>query len=104
MTEALPVSDMASHETFLDAVIDESAMQKLQRVIEKSKALDTHQLLAGGTVDGSTGWFVRPTIFQTTDPYAFTMEGEFFGPLLTMYIYDDAEWERTLLLVATDTD
>lgn len=103
-TEALPVGDIASHETFLGAVIDEAAMQKLQRVIEKAKALDTHQLLAGGTVDGSTGWFVRPTIFQTTDPYAFTMEEEFFGPLLTVYVYDDAEWEQTLQLVDAATD
>src|SRR5699024_10976071 len=50
------------------------------------------------------GWFVYPTIFQTTDPYAFTMEQEFFGPILTVYVYDDDDWEDMLDLVDGSTN
>src|SRR5690625_3782860 len=73
-------------------------------VIDEAKALDSHQLLVGGTVDDTKGWFVYPTIFQTTDPYAFTMEQEFFGPILTVYVYEDDDWEDMLNLVDGSTN
>ena len=60
ITESLTVGDVARHETFLGAVIDQAALQRLQRVIEEAQASDTHQVLAGGNVDDTTGWFVRP--------------------------------------------
>lgn len=103
-TQTLPVGDIASHRTFIGAVIDEAALRKHQRVIDEAKALDSHQLLVGGTVDDTKGWFVYPTIFQTTDPYAFTMEQEFFGPILTVYVYDDDDWEDMLDLVDGSTN
>ena len=95
----LPVGDVASHETYLGAVIDEASAAKLEEAIEKAKALPSHTLLAGGTVRTEEGWFVDPTIFQTTDPKAFTMEQEFFGPLLAVYVFEDAEWDAVLDLV-----
>lgn len=103
-TKSLPVGDVAQHETFLGAMIDEAALQRLQRVIDQATALDSHELLAGGTVDDTTGWFVHPTILRTTDPHAFTLRDEFFGPLLTVYVYADNEWDHTLELVDTATD
>lgn len=103
-TESLTVGDVARHETFLGAVIDQTALRRLQRVIEEAKASDTHQVLAGGSVDDRTGWFVRPTILQTTDPHAATLRDEFFGPLLTVYVYDDDDWDQTLELVDSATD
>ena len=103
-TESLTVGDVASHETFVGAVIDEAALKRFQHVVDKAGALESHELLAGGTVDDATGWFVRPTIFQTTDPYAFTMEEEFFCPILTIYVYDDPDWEQTLELVDRATN
>ncbi|HJF14048.1 MAG TPA: L-glutamate gamma-semialdehyde dehydrogenase [Enteractinococcus helveticum] len=104
ITESLTVGDVARHETFLGAVIDQAALQRLQRVIEEAQASDTHQVLAGGSVDDTTGWFVRPTILQTTDPHATSLRDEFFGPLLTVYVYDDDEWAQTLELVDSATD
>lgn len=103
-TESLQVGDVASHDTFLGAIIDEASLRKLQRVVEQAKALDSHELLAGGTFDDTTGWFMRPTIFRSTDPHAFTLEQEFFGPLLTVYVYDHEDWEQTLDLVDEATN
>ena len=103
-TEALTVGNVAHHDTFLGAVIDQAALQRIQRVIEQARTSASHEVLAGGTVDDTTGWFVRPTILRTTDPHAFTLRDEFFGPVLTVYVYDDDDWTQTLDLVDTATD
>lgn len=50
----------------------------------------------GGHTDTSVGWFVDPTIYTTTDPTAFTLSDEFLGPLLSVYVYEDKEWETVL--------
>ncbi|MBT8163372.1 MULTISPECIES: L-glutamate gamma-semialdehyde dehydrogenase [Arthrobacter] len=98
-TKSLRVGDVVEHETFTGAVIDETSLRKLEAAIEKAKGLESHTLLAGGNVHPEEGWFVEPTIFETTDPHAFTMSEEFFGPLLTVYVYEDNEWESVLDLV-----
>lgn len=103
-TEALTVGDVAKHETFLGAVIDQTALRRLQLVIQQAKASNSHEVLAGGSIDDTTGWFIRPTILQTTDPHTFTLRDEFFGPLLTVYVYDDDDWAQTLELVDSATD
>lgn len=103
-TASLNIGDIASHETFVGAVIDEAALRKHERVIEKAVSLDSHELLVGGTVDDARGWFVSPTIFRTTDPHAFTMTDEFFGPILTVYVYEDDQWEPMLDLVEDASD
>lgn len=103
-TASLSIGDIASHETFVGAVIDEAALRKHERVIEKAVSLDSHELLVGGTVDDAAGWFVSPTIFRTTDPHAFTMTEEFFGPILTVYVYEDDQWEPMLDLVEAASD
>jgi 1-pyrroline-5-carboxylate dehydrogenase len=94
--ESLPVGDVTRHDTYVGAVIDEAALRRLEHAFQRATGLDSHELLAGGTVDASKGWFVNPTVFTTTDPTAFTMTEEFFGPLLTVYVYDDAEWSTLL--------
>ncbi|GAB3182625.1 L-glutamate gamma-semialdehyde dehydrogenase [Nesterenkonia halophila] len=101
---SLTVGDTTKHETFVGAVIDGGAFRKLEKAIEDAKDLSSHRLVAGGTVDSSKGWFVRPTIFETEDPHAFTMQQEFFGPLLTVYVYEDDQWEETLDLVESTSD
>ncbi|MEZ2391551.1 L-glutamate gamma-semialdehyde dehydrogenase [bacterium RCC_150] len=103
-TKSLRVGDVAEHETFTGAVIDETSLRKLEAAMEKAKALPSHTLLAGGKVHDEEGWFVEPTIFQTTDPHAFTMSEEFFGPLLTVYVYEDKDWEAVLDLVDQTSD
>ncbi|GAA0528502.1 1-pyrroline-5-carboxylate dehydrogenase [Saccharopolyspora subtropica] len=95
----LQVGDVVDHRTFVGAVIDRNAVDRLQGVIDRAKADPAHQILVGGTTSTERGWFVDPTIVRTDDPTAFTMSEEFFGPLLAVYVYDDADWERTLDLV-----
>lgn len=93
------VGDVTKHETYVGAVIDEIALRRMESAITRAKALDSHTLLIGGTVRPEEGWFVDPTIFVTTDPTAFTMSEEFFGPLLTVFVYDDSEFETILPLI-----
>ncbi|MFD1210551.1 L-glutamate gamma-semialdehyde dehydrogenase [Arthrobacter sp. GCM10027362] len=102
--KSLRVGDVAEHETYLGAVIDEGSLRKLEGAIEKAKALPSHTLLAGGTVRPEEGWFVDPTIFETDDPHAFTLVEEFFGPLLAVYVYEDSEWDAVLELVDQTSD
>ncbi|MFE3281092.1 L-glutamate gamma-semialdehyde dehydrogenase [Nocardia sp. NPDC059239] len=99
LVEALPVGDVTEHETFLGAVIDQEAYQRLDDAIKRANALDSHTLIAGGRTASEEGWFVHPTVFQTEDPRAFTMTEEFFGPLLTVFVYDDSDWNTVLELV-----
>ncbi|MFE7416249.1 L-glutamate gamma-semialdehyde dehydrogenase [Rhodococcus sp. NPDC057529] len=94
--DSLVVGDVADHRTFLGAVIDETAHDRLTGAIDKAKSLDSHTLIAGGTTNKETGYFVRPTVFETTDPTAFTLTTEFFGPLLTVFVYEDNDWIETL--------
>ncbi|MGW5152231.1 L-glutamate gamma-semialdehyde dehydrogenase [Rhodococcus koreensis] len=94
--DSLVVGDVAEHRTFLGAVIDETAHDRLTGAIDKAKSLDSHTLIAGGTTNKETGYFVRPTVFETTDPTAFTLTTEFFGPLLTVFVYEDNDWIETL--------
>jgi len=98
---SLKLGDIRSHDTFIGAVIDERAFQRLRDAIERANALDTHRLVVGGGTDSSTGWFVEPTIFETTDPHAFSMTDELFGPFLAVHVYDDAQptaWTDVLKL------
>ncbi|NEM07079.1 L-glutamate gamma-semialdehyde dehydrogenase [Geodermatophilus normandii] len=95
----LRVGDVTSHETFVAAVIDEAALRRMERAFQRASQLDSHRLLVGGEVHADEGWFVEPTVYETTDPHAFTLSEEFFGPLLTVFVYDDAKWAETLPLV-----
>ena len=94
------VGDPTRHETFLGAVIDEGALRRLESTIETAKELTGHRVLTGGTVRPGTGWFVDPTVVVTEDPTSFLMEKEFFGPLLTVHVYDDGPgddgWDKVL--------
>jgi 1-pyrroline-5-carboxylate dehydrogenase len=101
---ALEVGDVSRHETFLGAVIDEAALRRLESTIETAKELPGHRILTGGTVRPESGWFVDPTIFVTEDPASFLMSREFFGPLLTVHVYDDADWDKVLHQVDTASE
>jgi 1-pyrroline-5-carboxylate dehydrogenase len=99
LVRALPMGDPTLHETYVGAVIDRAAAERLQSAFDRASALDTQELLAGGTTDTSKGWFVQPTLYTTSDPTAFTMSEEFFGPLLTVHVFDDADWEGVVKAV-----
>lgn len=89
---------------FITAVIHENSFDKLVRCIEQAKTDREVEILAGGTYDKSKGYFVHPTLLKTTNPHYTTMETELFGPVVTVYIYEDKEWESTLELVNNTSD
>ena len=89
---------------FITAVIHENSFDKLVRYIEQAKTDKQVEILAGGTYDKSKGYFVHPTLLKTTNPHYTTMETELFGPVVTVYVYEDKEWESTLELVNNTSD
>lgn len=84
---------------FVNAVIDAKAYAKIASYIRDAKKDVAVRIFAGGNCDDSKGYFVEPTILLTTDPKSRTMVEEIFGPVLTIYIYEDAEWLETLKLI-----
>ena len=84
---------------FVTAVIHEGSFDKLVRFIEQAKKDSDAEIIIGGTYDKSVGYFIAPTVIVTTNPNYATMETELFGPVMTLYVYDDAQWENTLKLV-----
>ncbi|MGC6478939.1 MAG: L-glutamate gamma-semialdehyde dehydrogenase [Flavobacteriaceae bacterium] len=91
-------------ENFVTAVIHQGAFDRLKDAIEKIKQSDEATILAGGNYDDSIGYFIEPTLVQTTNPKFFSMETELFGPLITVYVYADDQWEETLQLVDQTSD
>lgn len=84
---------------FVNAVIDERAFDKIATYIDNAKASDKVTVLAGGNYDKSEGYFIEPTVLLTSDPNYVTMCEEIFGPVLTIYVYEAADYEQTLELV-----
>ena len=84
---------------FITAVIHEGSFNKLVSYIEQAKKDADAEIIVGGNYDKSVGYFIEPTIIVTTNPKYTTMETELFGPIVTIYVYEDADWETTLELV-----
>ncbi len=85
---------------FINAVIDEKSFDKLENYIRNARKRNSGaRVIAGGTCDKTKGYFIEPTIIETTDPKYATMCEELFGPVLTIYVYDENKYEETLKLV-----
>ncbi|MDY0781584.1 L-glutamate gamma-semialdehyde dehydrogenase [Tenacibaculum sp. IB213877] len=84
---------------FITAVIHEGSFNKLAKYIDQAKADADAEIIAGGNYDKSKGYFIEPTVILTTNPKYTTMETELFGPVVTIYVYEDADWSKTLELV-----
>lgn len=84
---------------FVNAVIDEKSFDKIEKYIKDASAVAGISILVGGKCDKSKGYFIQPTVIETTDPNYVTMCEEIFGPVLTIYIYDPKKYEETLSLV-----
>ena len=84
---------------FITAVIHEGSFDKLVGFIEQAKKDTDAEIIVGGKYDKSVGYFIEPTIIVTTNPKYATMKTELFGPVMTIYVYEDAAWETTLQLV-----
>ncbi len=89
---------------FMSAVISESSFDKLAKAIDDAKASSEAEIVVGGGYDKSKGWFVEPTVILTTNPNYDTMERELFGPVLTVYVYEDNKWEESLKLVDSTSE
>ncbi|WP_373516891.1 L-glutamate gamma-semialdehyde dehydrogenase [Pricia sp.] len=84
---------------FITAVIHEGSFDKLAKYIDQAKKDKNAEIFAGGEYDKSKGYFIEPTVIVTTDPHYTTMETELFGPVVTIYVYEDKDWSKTLKLV-----
>jgi len=98
-TASLTMGDVRDFSNFVNAVIDQKAFDKIRTYIEDARASDDAEILVGGECDDSQGWFVRPTIIVARTPDYVSMCEEIFGPVMTVYVYDDEAWEETLDLV-----
>jgi len=84
---------------FISAVIHEGSFDKLAKYIDEAKAAPDAEIIAGGGYDKSRGWFIEPTVIVTTNPKYETLSTELFGPVLTIFVYEDNQWLETLKLV-----
>ncbi|MFK7785849.1 MAG: L-glutamate gamma-semialdehyde dehydrogenase [Crocinitomicaceae bacterium] len=89
---------------FINAVIDERAFDKIAGFIDYIKEQSDSEIIVGGNYDKSVGYFIEPTVVVTTNPKFRTMCEEIFGPVLTIYVYDDDKYEETLELVDSTSD
>ena len=93
-----PVEDF---ENFVNAVITEQSFDKLARYIDAAKEASGVEIIAGGNYDKTNGYFIEPTIIKTNDPGYVTMCEELFGPVLTVYVYEDEEYEAIMEVIDT---
>ena len=103
-TASLTMGDVRDFSNFVNAVIDRKAFDKIKSYIEAAKASDDAEVIVGGECDDSVGYFVRPTIIVAKRPDYVSMCDEIFGPVMTIYIYPDEEWEETLALVDSTSE
>ncbi|HEX2922321.1 MAG TPA: L-glutamate gamma-semialdehyde dehydrogenase [Bacteroidales bacterium] len=98
MLSEMKMGDVINFQNFINAVIDKGAFEKIMSYIEKAKASTDAEILTGGNGDNSKGHYIEPTIVLVHDPHFITMEEEIFGPVLSIYIYDDDKFYETLTL------
>ena len=84
---------------FVNAVIDKISFDKCKGYIDRAKKSKDAKVAFGGGCDDKKGWFVEPTVIETTNPHYESMEEEIFGPVLTIFVYEDKDWKKTLKLV-----
>ena len=101
LTESVVVGDPTLPETYVGAVINAKQHAKHADVLARARAEGL--VVVGGNTDDSTGWFVDPTVLEVDDPTSPFLTQELFAPVLTTYVYDDADWEQTLRLVDEST-
>jgi 1-pyrroline-5-carboxylate dehydrogenase len=95
----LSMGKVTDFRNFLSAVIDEAAFDSIMPYLERAKGSKSARVLAGGSGDKREGYFIGPTLIETSDPRSETMEKELFGPVLTVYSYDDRDMEAAYTLV-----
>ena len=101
LTESVVVGDPTEPQTYVGAVINARQFRKHEDALARARSEDL--VVVGGRTDDSVGWFVDPTVLEVSDPASPFLTQELFAPVLTTYVYDDADWEQTLRLVDEST-
>ncbi|MBA3488460.1 MAG: L-glutamate gamma-semialdehyde dehydrogenase [Longispora sp.] len=96
ITSGLKYGDVTDFSNFGGAVIDQRAFDKHAAAFDRIKGSDSCAILAGGTADDSIGYFVQPTVVESTDPTDEVFTTEYFGPIIGVYVYDDADFEKVV--------
>jgi 1-pyrroline-5-carboxylate dehydrogenase len=94
----IKTGDVTDFGNFINAVIDETSFDTIMGYLEKVRASSEAEIIAGGKGDKSKGFFIEPTVIVTRDPHFITMEEEIFGPVMTIFVYDDSKFDETLKL------
>ena len=94
--ESITVGDVTDLSNFMGAVIDDRAFAKHKKALARAKRSKTLDVLAGGTVDDSVGYFVRPSVVEGSDPADQMFHTEYFGPILAVHVFDDADYEAVV--------
>jgi 1-pyrroline-5-carboxylate dehydrogenase len=98
MTRDIRMGDVTDFRNFMNAVVDEAAFDGIMGYIERAKSSPSAEIVCGGNGDKSVGYFIEPTVIHTTDPHFVTMEEEIFGPVITIFVYEDKDFEQALTL------
>lgn len=98
MAEDIKMGDVSDYRNFMNAVIDSKSFSNITKHIDEAKKSPDAKIIAGGTYDKSKGYFIRPTIIETTNPHYTTMQEELFGPVLTVFVYNDNELDSAIEL------
>ena len=99
--EEVKMGDVADPDNFINAVIDEASFDNIVSYIEYAKESKDAKIVVGGEYDKSVGYFIRPTVIETSDPHFKSMEEEIFGPVLTVYVYEDDKLDEAVELCNT---
>jgi len=94
--KSIKVGYVRDFDNFVNAVIDENSFDNIMKYIEKAKNSNDAKIIIGGNGNKTEGYFIEPTVIQTTNPHFITMEEEIFGPVMTIYVYKNNEFEETL--------
>jgi 1-pyrroline-5-carboxylate dehydrogenase len=102
--ESIRVGDIEDSDSFMGAVIDKRAFDKIKTYIEFAKTSNDAKIIAGGNCNDEEGFFIEPTVILTTNPKFKTMVEEIFGPVLTIYVYQEEDFEKTLNICDQSTE
>ena len=97
--KSISMGSPENFENFISAVIDEKSFDKISMYIDNANDSNDAEVIIGGTYDKTKGYFIEPTVILTSDPHYVTMREEIFGPIMTLYIFKDSDFNKTLKLV-----
>ena len=97
--ESMSIGSPEDHKNFINAVIDKVSFDRLSKIIDKAKNSKEEKIICGGSYSDKEGYFIKPTLIETKNPNSSFMSDEFFGPIATIYVYEDADWENSLKIL-----